>query len=92
MKVLLLLAAVGLACCGCNTTQFSRTETWTDGAGVTRTNTVSVSNRRCIWTTESYAASLSGNSAKLTATKSSTDQQTIQVLAQALISLATKAP
>ena len=92
MKLLLVLVLVGLACCGCNTTRFSRTETWTDGAGVTHTNTVSVSNQRCIWTTESYATSLTGDKATLTATKSSTDQQTIQVLAQALISLATKAP
>lgn len=91
MNRLLAVAAVVLLC-GCNSTRFSRTETWTDGAGVTHTNTVSVSNRRCIWTTESYVASLSGNTAQLTATKSSTDQQTIQVLAQALVSLANKAP
>lgn len=91
MKRLLAVVSMGLLC-GCNSTQFSRVETWTDKDGIAHTNMVSVCNRRCIWTTESYTASLSKDTARLTATKSTTDQETIQIMAQALVSIAQKAP
>jgi hypothetical protein len=90
--MLLALLAMPLLFCGCNTTRFSRTETWLDPERGPVTNVVSVMNRRAIWSTESYTATLGTNTASLTATKSSTDQETIQILVQALISLATKAP
>lgn len=89
---MLTLLAIPLLFCGCNTTRFSRTETWLDPQRGPVTNVVSVMNRRAIWSTESYTATLGTNTASLTATKSSTDQETIQILVQALISLATKTP
>jgi hypothetical protein len=95
MKRFLFAGLAALACAGCNTTHFVRTEVWREqrnGQPVTVTNRVEVLNRRAIWSTESYTASLGTNSASLTATKSSTDQQTIQILVSALIALATKSP
>lgn len=87
MKMLLAIAAC-LALCGCNTTRFSRTETYEaerEGKRVTVTNTVQVVNVRAIWSTESYTARLSKDTASLTASKSSPDAETIAAIVQAVI-------
>ena len=74
MKRLALPALLALvACCGCNTITFTR---------ISGTNTVSVSVSRFLWATESYEASLDGNSAKLKAMKSTADSAALGAVAE----------
>lgn len=82
-KLIALLSLILLT--GCNTTSFKVTKP--DGTSVT------IANTRFLWTTDSYAASFTTNSASLTANKSATDSETIKAVVQgAVAGMAQAAP
>lgn len=68
------LAVVSIFCVGCNTTSFERI--LPDGS------TVSVSNSRVFWSTESYEATMTETGATLKAEKSREDAQAIKAAAE----------
>lgn len=78
----LLLIAAAFALTGCNTTTFTKTA---DGS-------VSIVNRRCLWTTDSYDCQWNTNGASLTVNKSGTDKESLGALLDVAKSLANKAP
>lgn len=77
MKTLILIPIAALLLTGCNTTVFTAKKS--DGT------TVSISNHRFLWSSDSYSASLTTNGASLTANKSSSDSATIAAIVQGAV-------
>ncbi len=73
LSALLLMTALS----ACNTTSFEATRA--DGTHI------KITNQRVIWTTDSYAFSLTTNGASLSANKSATDKETIEAIVQGAV-------
>jgi len=76
------IAAILIVGAGCNTTKFTATKP--DGTKV------EIENKRWIWTTENYTATLKADEAALTANKSGTDNEAIKSLATGIAEGVTK--
>lgn len=70
-------------CTGCNTTTFDATKP--DGTKI------HIVNNRLLWTTDSYAAELSGERASLNANKSKTDTEALKAVVEAAVTSAAAA-
>lgn len=77
MKKLFIASFAAVILTGCNTTVFTAKKA--DGT------TVSISNHRFLWASDSYTATLNTNGASLSANKSSSDSATISAIVQGAV-------
>jgi len=73
MKKILLSACSVALLCACNTTHYSAVTVYSD-----HTNTTTLDNSRCMWSSQGYTANLTTNGGSITCSASSTDTAAIE--------------
>jgi hypothetical protein len=80
MKKIILSACAIALLCACNTTHYNAVTVYAD-----HTNTTTLDNSRCMWSSQGYTANLTTNGGSITCSASTTDSQTIAAVTKAAV-------